>query len=441
MLTPGINTSAPGGALYSGDTPTVFAAPTAQGTGSGTSEANATTFADALAHIVAGECLGVAPGLSSGAVNSERWEPIFAPTNSGTLANPIRIRAKYPAVYNRSSPALLSEIRISNPQALGGNSAVLGVRPGTNHVHFSGFYVNQGDSPPRPSNGNFLIAYSTTGIWFEDCWLVQVITSQLDNYDSFYCEGATNLVIRNNHVQGGYGTGNHNASTMTLYGCTNILVEFNTFSAVNNGIFVKGSHNGAYNSGTVRYNKSTGAYQSLLEIAEVSVGSPVLAYQNLSIRDGQGIVFDDSGKGCSDSQAYSNTIVSPVRDAMRADGGALTSMACRDNLIAFLTATSSSAVNYQSRSTSGTSPLDYNHYFRSNGNSLFGQNGQSYSSLGAWRTATSKEASSTEGNPLFTNSANDDYTLQVGSPARTGSSTGGARGCYITGNEIIGAAA
>jgi len=68
-----------------------------------------------------------------------------------------------------------------------------------------------------------------------------------------------------------------------------------------------------------------------------------------------------------------------------------------------------------------------------------------YSTLAAWQThnlAAGMEQNSREADPLFTDYANKDFTLQAGSPARSGGRNAGGYsavlGAYITGSEQIG---
>lgn len=66
------------------------------------------------------------------------------------------------------------------------------------------------------------------------------------------------------------------------------------------------------------------------------------------------------------------------------------------------------------------------------------QYGASSQTLSEWRTATSYDANSLTGDPLFVNAAQGNFKLQSGSPARGTGRDGVDMGAYPTGNEIIG---
>jgi hypothetical protein len=78
--------------LYNGYTPTVYAAPSALGSGNGSSKANATTLKAALNAASAGTIIGVADGTYSD--STALWYVSFNPAASGTEADPIVIVAE-----------------------------------------------------------------------------------------------------------------------------------------------------------------------------------------------------------------------------------------------------------------------------------------------------------------------------------------------------------
>ena len=60
--------------------------------------------------------------------------------------------------------------------------------------------------------------------------------------------------------------------------------------------------------------------------------------------------------------------------------------------------------------------IDYNHHYNASGNE-YRWGTTNYATLPAFHTATSESPNSQSGDPLFTNAAGDDFTLQSGSPA------------------------
>jgi hypothetical protein len=85
---------------------------------------------------------------------------------------------------------------------------------------------------------------------------------------------------------------------------------------------------------------------------------------------------------------------------------------------------------------------DYNGYYRPSYTPQFSIGGTTYS-WGQWR-AIPRDGLGRTDNPLFVSYTGDekgDYKLQTGSPYRNGGRNGITMGCYITGNEQIGAGA
>lgn len=421
---------------YGGYTPTLYAAPTAQGSGDGSNEANAMDFETAIGLIgngSTGNCLGVIEGVCSGTPSLVRWDPIFKVVNSGTVNDPIVVVAKHLAVYNMDTPANLTELRSNDPQpvASGNNSAVLGTAPGVDYVYFVGFYANQVYAPPRPSNGTFLISYGCVGVQYQYCWLEQTVNPTGDNYDSFYLEGDTDSVISNCYISGGSGAGNHNASAITTYGSTNFLFEHVQGTGLNQFIFVKGSNGATFNSGTIRYCYAQDCSQSFLDAAVIDpVGVDV--YQNLGVRCWRGVVIDNSAAASSGYiRDYNNTFVDMTGPGWNAESGVvLTGCTHERTIVAYMSSTSVYQVQLDGTLTlASAGTFADNLYYEAGASAQFYQNGTPSTGLSAWQTATGKEAGSAETNPNFTDASADNYHR---------SSYADGRGCYITGTEEIG---
>lgn len=426
---------APGGQIYSGYTPTIYADSAARGNGSGSSEGNATTFAAALATVSAAGAgiVGVVTSVISGIGSGTHWESIFSVTGSGTSLSPIIVVTKYPSTQYPNNPELWTELRSGNTAV---PQPVIGVYPFRSNVRFIGFYINQVHVPPAASNGSALAAYETSGIWFERFTFDQVVNPTNDNYNSVFSGGSNGIRIRNCRFRGGAGSGNHNAAAVTTYGPENVLFEHNEFEGCNCCFFLKGldTNDGSFNSGIIRFNKSTGASGEFVELTTIDPVNGVDVYQNLSIGDGYAFNLDNSGSTVTDTRIYNNTVIDPVNVAFGADTATLADSLLRNNLVYFSSPTSARAVDYGQNSTASVSPMDWNLYFVAGGTPQFRQSSTIHSGLAAWRTATGKEANSLQVDPQLTT----DYKLQVGSPARTAGNTGGPVGAYITGTEVIG---
>lgn len=453
-------------ALYSGFTPTIYADTVDRGSGNGSSEANAMDFVTALATVTAGGVIGVLPGVHVTASTATRWVPSLAPANSGSSGNPIVICCKYPAARlstpgvnaNRTEIQSTGNIRTGTALEWSVNSAALGVGVGTSYVKFYGFYLDQSDALPRPSNGTVLAATGTNHIEFHefyfDCYNNLSpdpgdMTWSEDNFNAIYCEDSDDLVIKNCYFNGGNGSAaglNHNASAITIYGCKRFLFEHLDFADVNAMIWIKGSNSAGgetepYNDGTVRYCRALTSPASGITVANVNTSRGVDIYQNLIVNSGFATEMANDGGGGDAIRIFNNTIVDFAYSALVV-ADVQTTSAFYNNICYRSSSSSAEFVNGDGISmATGVSPLDYNFYYEAGGAPAWSNNGVVYNSLEAWRTAmgSPKETHSSVTDPLFVGSGS--YKLQGGSPALTASSTGGPIGCYITGTEEIGLAA
>ena len=130
-----------GSSLFSGFTPTIYAAPADVGSGDGSSEANAMDLATALTNVTAGGIVGLIPGdYTITPPSPSDYTPAFQPTNSGSSGNPIRIVAKYPAAANYGSTSLYSSLSHGRT-AVPGNPT-FGSR-GKDFVEWIGVFVDE----------------------------------------------------------------------------------------------------------------------------------------------------------------------------------------------------------------------------------------------------------------------------------------------------------
>lgn len=429
------------GTFYDGLTPTIYAAPTDQGTGDGSSEANAMDLPTAMVNATAGDVVGLLPGVYTAANNDTRWVPAFRFTNSGTSGNPIILVGKYDHLQYYADTNLRCEFRLSgtHPVATGPNCAVLGADVGQNYLQFRNFFIDQTYVPPRSSGGSLVISGTTTGVRFSRMVCSQTVNPTSDNYNTIFAQNATDIQVDHCYVYGGSGAGNHNASVITTYSCYNYTFEYNTLENVNCGYFIKGRTDSAH-YGTIRYNRILDASNNGIELSDSSTVDPSYVYQNLLIRCQYGVNYDSSAGSNGTTHVYNNTCVDCTNAGIAVENQTISGQVCRDNLVAFMAGTSALSVELAGTLTVSVvfTTLDYNKYYESGGSTQFLQNGTTSTGIAAWQTAVggTYEDNSTEGNPNFTNAAGDVYTLSV---ADTGSSTGGARGCYITGSETIGA--
>lgn len=465
----------PASQLYDGLTPTVYAAPAALGSGSGSTEGNATTFTDALANVTAGGVLGVLPGVNTGAPSGPTLDvPIFKTTNSGTPGNPIIIVGKYDHRYYYNDVARRCEIRSSAPVYPTGdaNRPGIGLGDGQEYIEWRNFFLDGNYVPPSASHGMAILAYHTKGGRFRKCAFRQATqTLTGDNRNAIFAGGCGVSQIDYCYFYGGTTTtARHiNNSAITVYpGSTagnypDITIEHNTIEDGNSGIFIKGRSGvddvqGSY--GRVRYNR----IQDMAHVGIAHQGEDTVAgmdfYQNLLIRCAGGGFSKENGLTAATpeqykhARIYNNTIIDCVGThyslgsyfLRHYPAAGVSDYTFRDNIVKYSSAAGyiiiSSDNNYGAPNHLNMdevfTTLDYNWYYRDGGSARFKERSGTYVGLSAWKTqllGAGYEQNSTESAPPFVNAAADDYRL---SSADTGSSTGSARGCYITGAETIG---
>ncbi len=468
-----------GGALYSGFTPTIYAAPTDQGTGDGSSEANAMDLVTALTVAVAGDVIGYLPGTYAKSVGAENtWQPLFRPTNSGTSSNPIRIVAKYPARY------------LTEPVASNSNRSefvVTGATPGTtdthpvlgngenhDHIQWWGFYVDQDDAPAYPSKGTCQASQGSEGIAFREFYIRQRFHASNDNFSCFFCEDSDDLVIRNFKIAGPFGIdGGHNVTCGTLYGCKNFYIGHGYHDGVSTGWFVKGSNtNGGevapYNYGMLEYHWFDDAAVTCFTVNEVQpTGSRCTIRHVVAVGCAELVMLDDSTGSPSPAPwntltknlyVYQNTIVDPTNSV----GGSFWAGGMRgdhqiddgqfyNNIIAYTVNPGQQTYHInlgggepnptEPSDTVGFSTLDYNCYYMAAGTNRWVTNGTTYTSFASWQSAVQadvagQESHSITSNPSFVDAANGDYRLNGGSPC-AGTGLGGANmGAYLAGMAV-----
>jgi hypothetical protein len=440
-------------AFYDGLTPTIYAAPTDQGSGDGSSEANAMDLPTAMVNATAGDIVGLVPGVYTAVNNNTRWTPAFKFTNSGTSGNPIILVGKYDHIAYYADTVNRCEFRTSGYSALGtasSNCAVLGADQNQNYLQFRNIFVDSVYVPPRAAGGSLVASGGSTGIRFRRCVvkLTEEVATPSDNYNAIFAEDTTDLIIDNCYFYGGYGlSANRNWSAITTYYCHNFLFENNTVENANSGIFIKGlmidpPYTGS--TGTLRYNKILDVSDDGITMLGVEPGTGVTAYQNLIVRAASfGIRVHG---GLNSNYSYQNHVMhhnTLVDCGVGLGMGDFTNVQAsnefRDNVVALTT--SSSNKMYTTDGTNVTAAgffatMDYNLYSESGVSAQWSQGASTYTGIADWRTGSSRDTNATEEAPGFTNTATDDYT-RMGSD--TGSSTGGRRGCYITNTETIGA--
>lgn len=436
-------------------TPTLYAAPTTQGTGSGNSEANAMTLTAALAAATAGSIIGVLPGVYSTAGGAERYSPAWRVNNTGTAANPIIVVAKYSAidlagktgnqrwtsgdlttVFAHSNRSELRHTGVSTNGAGTGGPAFGSVD--VNYVWWIGLCADETTAEPHRDSG-LTILWSTTGSRIMRCVLFArdpgYTTDTGDNHPNVRLENAVNCTVSDNVLYGSFAGSGHNHCCIQRYESRGTVLEHNFTFGLHTGIYMKDQDTAR--SEIIRYNYTANPSCGI-EILNVNIGVSDIdqVYQNLIVDSTEGVIFQSQGFNI---QAHHNTIVVPATAfgsaAAWVSHFAGTGCYMRESIIV---GTSGSAFVDQSFRTAAVNGSNYNRYFRTGTTFSARYNGLTHSSLAAWQAATGQDANSSVGTPSFVNQASGDYHLVGGSACLTMSSTGGPVGCYITGSETIG---
>lgn len=467
--------------LYDGLTPNIYAADTAVGAEDGSSEEDAMLLQDALAIAVAGDVIGLLPGIYSDSISSgDHWDPIFAFANSGTEGNPITLVGKYDAIYNFADPARRCEFRnatsvffptpaVGDIPGMSGNYPVFGSYQ-QDYLHFINLYLDQQYVMPYPSKG-CIVNSETTGCKFRKIVVAvrSIDPDDSDNFNPFFMQGGEDAIYE--HLYGYaaevHAFHNRNVCFMSVYASHGFLIQNISMLGLNGGIFIKGSGGGDTigNSGEIRYIKGVECNHSPVIIGTVVAGSEtgnqVEAHHVLSIRCGldsaglatggyQSHFSGDPGDG---SQARNRilhhfTVVDPgglVGSGLRAgayfEGTVFPNDVFRDSVIANTAIRTVDMVIVDA--LTGVAPtINYNVYHTAGGAGSWrygasdGEGGSAAATLAAWVAATSYDDDSDFEDPQFDDAENDDFRRTASGD--TGSSTGGKRGCFETGLEVIG---
>ena len=456
-----------GGDYYAGPelgalTPTIYAATTDLGTGSGNSEANAMDLPTALSTATAGAIIGVLPGVYTKAHGAGRFNPAWTTTNSGTSGNPIIVVAKYSAVDlgGASDNGLWNQTMVDNVFTNSNRSEFRhdGTRSTTataspafgtnskNHVYFIGFCADEDDAAPTPDTGTAVII-GGTGSRIYRCVLQgrSVVSGWAsDNHPGIRLEGATDPYAWDNVVTGYryYDTlqnGGHNHCGIQRYECTGTNVQHNFCFFNNTNIYLKDQDSAA--NETVKFNycynpEESGANIEILNTNEAG-GTDTICSQNLclnTINAAVGLLAQSEGENI---KWRNNTVIGTFSGGGSA--GFVGNYADVGNEVSdniFYCISGNSFLDQEFR-TGTVITSDYNRFYSASG-FLNRHNGSDYTSLAAWRTGVSQDNNSSTGDPSFANYGANDFKLAGGSPCLTGSSTGGPQGCYITGSEVMG---
>lgn len=469
---------------YAGYTPTIYAAPTALGNGSGSSEANAMALSTALSAGTlnslpnsANRVIGLLPGLYVGAVPLNRFDPSWKPAVTGTAGSRIVIVAKYPATSLGATDAEVaassnkSELRNGAPAANWyGPGPTFGQASGTNYIDWIGVYVKATLSPTGNSAGVGQL-HATTGSSIKKCVLVGHQISGMsanDNRCTIFVEDANNCEIADNLIYtmtSNLSTEDH--SGIVTYNANVLDVHHNTFILTGSpgfngsGCEFKAERDGYQTGCHFRYNVVKGGlcnggvvYGSL----QNGTGTPVTSLCEFNLFDGVGqavyeypvMLREATPGGIRNITIRRNTALatrntSSLRGLIGLKQSVIANLTCQDNLL-YNTNTANTNFIYDGYDGGGShtafagwTGLIWRNNVGWNGSTGWAEFlGNSYT-LAQMQAAgvdsgSVKLASTTN---VFQNFAGANY--RPGSAVATLSSTGGPVGCFeVSGGEVPG---
>lgn len=409
-----------------------------------TSSSTPCSFGTANVRAAAGNIIECAPGTYDALGTTGGDGAAFLIGVTGTSGSKIIFVAKYPAAYNATN-----RTKFRNTDTPTGTILDAPVIKLNNHVVIDGLYFADADGGGPSTRGTVYFGFAVVGAQVRRCRFDQLDLDAADDGDNYNCiqfHHSLDCKVLDCHFYNGLdATGSHNEACITTYDGENCTIEHNWFENCTIAMFIKGNANdGTY--GTIRYNYLDRCHRPFELSATHASSSNVLEItQNLITNSGTAndlgtLTFDNSAPQNRNMNIHHNTVVNysttsqPVYFETGWNG---TGCTFANNIVASFVNTSQPTVNAQSTLGNFTQ-WDYTRYYENGQTIEYYLNPTLYTTLATWRTASGRDANSTEGDPQFVNQAARDYHLAGGSPCLTLSSTGGPLGCYLTGSEEIG---
>ena len=374
--------------------------------------------------------------------------PFYDPVNSGSSwSNPITFEA-------------VGNVELSGNTS--GSAAMLGSFTGT-YIIWRGFTIDQANIGYRSGNG--INSVWVDNIWFDRCVIIGEDLSGEDNNHSgilwhgertgTYCTDAlVGLKATNNKISGVTGLGTSSAG-MTIYCVHDITIEHNELYENVTGLNFKSSYTDSAYTSYVRYNLIHDNEESGVRF---QAWSDFEVYQNVIRDNTHGITLHASEQGVGNDKPNDIYIANNTFD--NHVWGIYLKGVCADFNSNYYRNNINTNTTYALYSEDCTSAniqpadidFDYNVYDDYGSFSALSGGGLTFS---GWQSAYSQDSNSGDNiDPLFTNEAGNEFTLQAGSPCREGQANEGVDildldgdsstvdaitiGAYITGNEEIG---
>lgn len=412
---------------------------------------------------VCGEVIGLLPvgggtpvqiPVSAGNYN----EPAFEPSGitDCTLGNELVYVAKYAAIALTRATITTdpnrTEFRTDGvaeaADIVGTGRAAYGTYD-HDYVIYDGIFVDMAQVGINGDQG-IISVFNATGVKFLN-FRIKGTTTDMDSNPIVYRPGnATNTVLSNfeswdfDNAPTGGGL-NQNGIWSDQYGDHNYLIEHFVLDNVDRGLFAKGTAAGTFNYGTIRYGVIKNVSQCLAFNDFDATNLTTVEYVLCTGWSFVGVTLENQTSVSRNFLMHHVTIANgPCSSSVPGpfylrNGVSAVNVGWRDNILDMLNGGFCNGVDageFTGTFPSGT--VDYNGYYKAGATVTWSLNGSSYNTIGNWRTATGKEASSLVlASDPFTNRAGSDFTVAVGHAAKTASSTGGEIGAYA-GSETVG---
>lgn len=295
--------------------------------------------------------------------------------------------------------------------------------------------INAVDTPAHADTGH-VILYDCNDCTVEGFEINGDRAFWSDNYNGIRLENADACIVKNNWIDGIRHTSatSHNGAGVMTYSAYNCTIEHNEITDSGSGINIKGESFSAQTANIVRYNRIDGCQNGIRVDFSLGAGNSQ-CYQNIIVNGASGGNGINIGNDVRRWTFHNNTIhnVDGGQGIYYSSGAARTAVAFRDNL---LTSCPTAIDLSELAAVTAEDSLDYDHVYVSTRFGAF--NGGNKATRANFFADVAREQHGGDADPLYTNAAGGDFTLQLASTARASSSTSGPVGAYITGNEEIG---
>lgn len=433
-----------GAAEWGGETPNRWVAFDATGTDNGQSINAPWTMAQAMASGSAGHIIGQLAGSGSGYTGSNTGSnsiPAFYFANDGSSGSHIKMVARWCSVYHVSNRSQLSNgITSGNGSTPGSACPTFGAYQNA-YVDWIGQYVDEDVSRSLSDTGPVVINASNN-CSIQKTLIACVTIDRNDNHNGVRVESASDCVVEDVRVTGCKRSDqiDQNYAAFMCYDSERITFRYIETDDCDVGFFPKGVHVGNLGGIVIQQTKNTNIHWCGIRLGGVGTTTTDRneVYDNLVVAGTSDanlpIGIELKAFDAISPKLYSvvyNTIVGFAQSlrVTHAGGGSDTSHTTSNidhNIHSGATQVghciAADATARAQMVTVGFTMDDEHIYDCTNIGNINGfyedvSAGDRSATMSAWRTATTYDDNSTEGDPLYVNAAGGDYSLQGGSPA------------------------